>query len=176
MLAGWCPVVWAASVIGELNRPPPPAMVLGALPLLQDADLAAGQQHREPVMLLGRPHFTAPQREPVQFDKCHGSVRARAVQAGTGHNPVVTVDDLDTGLTRCSMGEYPVKSTAVVQRANSSPFIAPSLQRTFQVQFITPAIPRRPALTSALARQADQQGQRYQQSTAPHAPVTQSAC
>jgi hypothetical protein len=111
MLAGWCPVVWAASVIGELNRPPPPAMVLGVLPLLQDADLAAGQQYREPVMLLGRPHFTAPQRGPVQFDKCHGSVRARAVQAGTGHNPVVTVDDLDTRLTRCSMDEYPVKST-----------------------------------------------------------------
>ena len=34
---------------------------------------------------------------------------------------------------------------AVVQRANSSPFIAPSLLRTFHVLFMTAALPSRAA-------------------------------
>src|SRR5262249_46643874 len=72
VLSRRAPVVRAAGVVGKLNRPPPPAMVPSMLPLLQDADLTAGQQHRQPVMLLGRPHFAAPQRPPVKPDPRQG--------------------------------------------------------------------------------------------------------
>jgi len=43
--ARWCPVVRTAGVVGELQGPPPPTVVLGVMPLLENAYLAAGEQH-----------------------------------------------------------------------------------------------------------------------------------
>lgn len=105
-------------------------------------------------MLLGRPYFAAPQRRAVAFDQGHGAVLAGTVQAGPGHAPVVTVDDLDGCLAGSSVDEDPVQPPAAVQRANSSPFIAPSLLRTFHVQLMAPALPPERAAMSALGVEA----------------------
>jgi hypothetical protein len=45
LLARWCPVVRTTGVIGELEGPPPPTVVLGVMPLLEKAYLAASEQH-----------------------------------------------------------------------------------------------------------------------------------
>lgn len=71
LLGGRCPVVRTPGVVGELDGPPPPTPVLGMLPLLEQADLAAGEQHGQPVKLLGGPHLTAAQRRGIEFDQRH---------------------------------------------------------------------------------------------------------
>jgi hypothetical protein len=45
LLARWCPVLRTTGVVGELDGPPPPTVVLGVMPLLEKAYLAAGEQH-----------------------------------------------------------------------------------------------------------------------------------
>jgi hypothetical protein len=45
LLVRWCPVVRAAGVVGKLDGPPPPTVVLSVMPLLENAYLAAAEQH-----------------------------------------------------------------------------------------------------------------------------------
>jgi hypothetical protein len=71
----------------------------GVLPVLQDADLAAGEQDRKPVEVAGRPHLAAPHLGPVEFDQGHRGVVAGAAEASAGHQVVAGVDDLDAAMT-----------------------------------------------------------------------------
>src|SRR5256885_883244 len=64
--ARWCPVVKTAGVVGELDGPPPPTVVLGMMPLLENSYLAAGEQHGQAIKLLSRPHLAASQRQPIE--------------------------------------------------------------------------------------------------------------
>src|SRR2546430_5080150 len=75
------------------------------MPPLQDADLATGEQHRQPVKLVGRPDLAAPQLRPVKFHERHGRVLAGPVQVGAGHDPVVIGDDLDLRPARGGVDE-----------------------------------------------------------------------
>ena len=108
-LARWGPVVRAAGVIGELDGPPPPTVVLSMMPRLEKAYLAAGEQHGQPVELIGRPNLATVQRRPVALDQGHRGVLTVAIQIATGHDPVVGGDDFDLRFFRRGVDEHSVE-------------------------------------------------------------------
>jgi hypothetical protein len=78
-------------VVGELDGPPPPTVVLDVMPLLEKAYLAAGEQHGQAVKLLGGPHLAAVQRRCVELDQGHRGVLPVAIEIATGHDSATVV-------------------------------------------------------------------------------------
>src|SRR5919202_2303613 len=66
----------------ELDRPAPRATVGGVPPLAQDADLPAGQDHRQAGVALARPDVLAHDAKVVEREAAHrrlaGGVKVRA--------------------------------------------------------------------------------------------------
>jgi hypothetical protein len=107
------------------------------MPLLENAYLAAGEQDRQSVKLLGRSHLAAVQRRSVELDQGHREYspwRSRSPRATALSSAVMISAFAFLGAAWTSTQ---LKPPAVVQQANPSPFIAPSRVRMFHVQFMS---------------------------------------
>jgi DNA topoisomerase-1 len=87
-------------VVREFDGPPPPAVVLGVLPPLEQPDLASCQEDRQAVEGVVGPDLLAAELTVVELQESHRRVLPVPFEVGARHQRILLVTDLDLCVRR----------------------------------------------------------------------------